>query len=412
MRRTDAIIIGAGQAGLAISHCLGRLGIDHIVLERGEVAHRWRTERWDSLHLLTPNWMSRLPGWEYRGSDPDGFMAKQELVRYLEDYAQASNAPVVTGAAVQALKRTLGGYQVETSQGTWAATCVVIATGHCDIPAVPAMAHQLPRNILQITPTNYRNSGELPDGGVLVVGASASGAQLAAEIQRSGHQVTLAVGAHTRVPRSYRGRDIMWWMDQAGVFDDRLEAMPDPHRAARQPSLQLVGHPDHADLDLGTLRKSGVRIVGRALSVQDGVLHLAGDLAELVNSAQSKLERLLSRIDKVADARNAPTDPRPAPLAGFETPAAALELVASGIRTIVWAIGFKQDYRWLQVPVLNVNGEIIQRGGITASPGLYVLGLRFMRRRKSNFLDGVGTDAKELADEVHRYLGEMVCAAA
>lgn len=412
MRHTDVIVIGAGQAGLAMSHCLGQRGIDHIVLERGTVAHRWRTERWDSLRLLTPNWMSRLPGWRYRGDEPDEFMTKQQLIDCLEDYARTSDAPVVTGAAVHAVKRILGGYHVETTQGSWSAICVVIATGYCDIPTVPDMARHLPDRILQITPTAYRNAGALPDGGVLVVGASASGIQLADEIQRSGRQVILAAGRHTRVPRSYRGRDIMWWMDQAGVHDDLLTDMPDRERAILQPSFQLVGRPDHADLDLATLRESGVQVVGRVTDVDGNMAFLARDLAESVVAAQSKLDRLLTRIDKVADACHAPAAPRPRVITGFESPPSAIDLKAQGIATVIWAVGFKRDYSWLKVPVLDAGGELIQSGGVTASPGLYALGLRFMRRRKSNFLDGVGTDAEEIAAEIQRYVTEMVCAAA
>ena len=212
MRQTDAIIIGAGQAGLAMSHCLSRSGIDHVVLERGRLAERWHSERWDSLRLLTPNWMSRLPGWSYQGADPDGFMTKQEYAAYLEQYATAASAPVVTGATVQSVRQMPGGYRVESERGVWHAPCVVIATGHCDVPLMPEMAQHIPASIHQLTPCAYRNPAELPEGGVLVVGASASGVQLAEEIQRSGRQVIISVGRHTRLPRLYRGRDIMWWL--------------------------------------------------------------------------------------------------------------------------------------------------------------------------------------------------------
>lgn len=412
MRHTDAIIIGAGQAGLAMSHCLGQRGIDHIVLERGRIAHRWDSERWESLRLLTPNWMSRLPGWRYRGTDPDGFMTKQELVGYLQDYAHSSAMPVVTDAMVNAVQRIPGGYRVESSQGVWSASCVVIATGYCDRALVPDMAAEVPPEILQITPTGYRNSAELPDAGVLVVGASASGVQLADEIRRSGRPVTIAVGRHVRLPRCYRGRDIMWWMDQAGIFDDRLTDMPDPRRAVMQPSLQLVGRPDHATLDLGTLRDNGVQVVGRALGISNGRMHLADDLAASLAVAQSKLQRVLRRIDAVADAMNAPAQSVPDAFSGFGDQPSAIDLAAQGIRTIVWATGFSRNYRWLKVPVVDATGEIIQQGGRTPSPGLYVLGLRFMRRRKSNFLDGVGPDAQELAADIHQYLNGSICCAA
>ena len=397
MRRTDVIIIGAGQAGLAMSHCLAHHGIDHVVLERGRTAERWRSERWDSLRLLTPNWMSRLPGWSYRGPDPDGYMTMPEVVRYLDSYAHASGAPVETDTAVRVLRRVAGGYALETSRGTWRARAVVIATGQCDLPRLPPMARALPASIRQVTPSTYRNPRLLPQGGVLVVGASASGVQLAEEIHRSGRPVMLAVGRHTRMPRTYRGRDIMAWMDRTGLLDETAEQVRDLAWARAQPSLQLVGRPDRHSLDLGVLHGMGVRVLGRAVGMDGTVLHLADDLPRTTASAQRRLERLLGRIDALADAEGAPGEDWPSAL-DLPAPAPArLDLRAEGIRTVVWATGFRRDYGWLQVPVLDAQGEILHRGGITPSPGLYVLGLRFLRRRRSNFLDGVGTDAEELS---------------
>ena len=397
MRLTDAIIIGAGQAGLAMSHCLARHGVDHVILERGRTAERWRSERWDSLRLLTPNWMSRLPGWSYRGPDPDGYMTMPEVVGYLDAYARASAAPVETDTAVRSLRRTAGGYAVETSRGPWRARVVVIATGQCDVPAVPAMARSLPAAIHQVTPVGYRNPGLLPAGGVLVVGASASGVQLAEEIQRSGRPVSLAVGRHTRLPRTYRGRDIMAWLDGIGVLDETAEQVRDLAQARAQPSLQLVGRPDRRSLDLGVLRDMGVRLLGRAAGIDGGMLHLAGDLAQTAAAAQRTLGRLLARIDAAADAMGAPAEGWPPALDLAAAGPGRLDLQAEGIRTVVWATGFRRDYAWLQVPVLDAEGELIHHGGVTPAPGLFVLGLRFLRRRRSTFLDGVGTDAEELA---------------
>jgi putative flavoprotein involved in K+ transport len=399
MRTTEAIIIGAGQAGLAMSHCLTRHGVDHVVLERGRTAERWRSERWESLCLLTPNWMSRLPGgWRYRGPDPDGYMTTPEVVRHLDGYARAFAAPVETGTAVQALRRTgAGGYALETSRGTWRARAVVIATGHCDIPQVPEMARSLPDSIHQVTPSGYSSPAQLPEGGVLVVGASATGVQLAEEIQRSGRPVSLAVGRHTRLPRTWRGNDIMAWLERIGVLDERAEAVPDLAQARRQPSLQLAGRPDRGSLDLGVLRGLGVRLLGRAAALDGAVLHLADDLAETTAAAQRRLERLLGRIGAAADAEGAPAEPWPAAIALPEAVPSRLDLRAEGIRSVLWATGYRRDYAWLRVPVLDAAGEILHQGGITPAPGLYVLGLRFLRRRRSSFLDGVGADAEELA---------------
>jgi putative flavoprotein involved in K+ transport len=402
MRTTDAIVIGAGQAGLAMSHCLAARGIGHVVLERGRVAERWRSERWDSLRLLSPNWMTRLPGWSYRGDDPEGFMKMPELVGFLEGYGAA--APVEAGVAVKALWRTGGGYRLDTSAGAFAARAVVIATGQCDLPHVPAMAAALPNALRQLTPSSYRNPGLLPPGGVLVVGASASGVQLAEEIHRSGRPVTLAVGRHTRLPRRWRGRDILDWMDRAGVLAERAEDVRDLAAARAQPSLQLVGRPDHASLDLGTLRAIGVRVVGRAAGIAGGRVLLRDDLAETTAAAQRTLERLLARIGPVAAAEGAPIEAPPPPLAPFAPTPPAIDLAAEGIRTVLWATGFRRDYAWLRVPIIDADGEIRHRGGLTPAPGLCVLGLRFLRRRNSNFLDGVGADAEALAAHLHAHL--------
>lgn len=402
MRTTDAIVIGAGQAGLAMSHCLAARGIGHVVLERGRVAERWRSERWDSLRLLSPNWMTRLPGWSYRGDDPEGFMTMPELVGFLEGYGAAT--PVEAGVAVKALWRTGGGYRLDTSAGAFAARAVVIATGQCDLPHVPAMAAALPKALRQLTPSSYRNPGLLPPGGVLVVGASASGVQLAEEIHRSGRPVTLAVGRHTRLPRRWRGRDILDWMDRAGVLAERAEDVHDLAAARAQPSLQLVGRPDHASLDLGTLRAIGVRVVGRAAGIAGGRVLLRDDLAETTAAAQRTLERLLARIGPVAAAEGAPIEAPPPPLAPFAPTPPAIDLAAEGIRTVLWATGFRRDYAWLRVPILDADGEIRHRGGLTPAPGLCVLGLRFLRRRNSNFLDGVGADAEALAAHLHAHL--------
>jgi putative flavoprotein involved in K+ transport len=411
MRHTDAIIIGAGQAGLAISHCLDELGIDHVVLERGRVAERWRSERWDSLRLLTPNWMNRLPGCSYQGADPDGFMAAAEVVAFLEQYATASSAPVVCGATVRSVRRVPGGYRVESDRGAWHARSVVIATGHCDVPFVPAIAERLPSTIHQVTSTKYRNPTELPDGGVLVVGASASGVQLAEEIQRSGRQVTISVSRHTRLPRLYRGRDIMWWLDRYGILEDDTVTASELEAARWQPSMQLVGRPERTNLDLCVLRDIGVRLVGRMAGIDDGVLQLNQNLAEAVAGSHGRMERLLKRIDVFADAAGAPAEAWPARFAVGMSPA-TLDLAADGIRTVIWATGFVRNYRWLHVPVLDASNEIIHTGGVTTSTGLYVIGLRFLRRRDASFIGAVRGDAAELAAELQRHLDSAPCVAA
>ncbi|MCB1008998.1 MAG: NAD(P)-binding domain-containing protein [Acidobacteria bacterium] len=404
MKSIDTIVIGGSQAGLAMSRSLLDRGVEHVVLERGRIGERWRTERWNSLRLLTPNWMSRLPGYHYEGDDPHGFMTKDELVGYLEGYARSFSAPVEEATAVVAVEPGPGGgFVVRTDRGDWSARRVVVATGHSDVPAVPRFARSLPDSVCQVVTTRYKEPADLPEGGVLVVGASATGVQLAEELHRSGRPVTLAVGKHTRLPRRYRGRDILHWFDAMGILDERANQVHDLAASLRQPSFQLVGRPDGATLDLGVLQSLGVRLVGTAIDVEEGVVELCDDLQASTLKADAKLVRLLDRID--AFVRRAglehevlPAEPL-APVHPAPTPK-TLDLAAAGISTVLWATGFRRNYDWLRLPVLDRRGDIRHDGGVTPIPGLYVLGMRFQTRRNSSFLDGVGADAQAVADHL------------
>jgi putative flavoprotein involved in K+ transport len=273
------------------------------------------------------------------------------------------------------------------------------------------MARNLPSPIHQLASTEYRNPSTLADGGVLVIGASASGVQLAEEIQRSGRQVTISVSRHTRLPRLYRGRDIMCWLDGYSVLEDDAVTASDLQAARWQPSMQLVGRPERSDLDLRVLRDIGVRLVGRTAAIEDGVLRLNNNLAEAIAGSHARMERLLERIDVFADAVGAPGEAWPARFAVNASPP-ILDLAATGIGTVIWATGFTRNYRWLNVPVLDASGEIIHTGGVTPFPGLYVTGLRFLRRRDASFISAVCDDAIELSDEVRRFLRAAPCAAA
>jgi putative flavoprotein involved in K+ transport len=397
MRFATTVIIGAGQCGLAMSRHLFARAIDHVILERGEVANSWRTERWDSLRLLTPNWQSRLPGYAYDGDEPDGFMTMPEVVHFLQRYAALVRAPVLTGTQVMRVRQVEGGYEVATSQGPWRCRALVIASGACNIAAVPSLSAGLPREVMGLTPLQYRNPGLLPNGGVMIIGASASGIQLAREIQASGRRVVLSVGEHVRMPRIYRGRDIQWWMNAVGAMDSRYDAVEDLER----------GTPERINVDLNSLRKAGVELVGRLVGLRDGKAQFSGSLANTCALADLKMNRLLASIDDwvntngfaeqfPAPHRYEPTD------AGRET-RLGLDLHGSRIRTVIWTTGYRPDYSWLDVPVLDRNGRIRHDGGVAAAPRLYVLGLPFMRRRKSSFIDGAGEDAADLA--AHLSLG-------
>ena len=402
MRFATTIIIGAGQSGLAMSRHLTARSIDHVVLERGEVANSWRTERWDSLRLLTPNWQTRLPGYAYTGDDPDGFMTMPEVVHFLQRYAEVSLAPIETGTRVTRVGQADGGYDVATSQGPWRCRMLVIASGACNTASIPTLSAGLPHQVTSLTPLQYRNPGLLPDGGAMIVGGSASGIQLAREIQATGRRVVLSVGEHVRMPRTYRGRDIQWWLDAIGAMDVRYDTiLEDIERTRRLPSLQLIGTPERVTVDLNSLRKAGVELVGRLVGLRDGKAQFSGSLANHCALADLKMNRLLASIDGWVDAndfaerfpaphRYEPTD------VGPET-RLSMDLHESRIRTVIWATGYRPDYSWLDVPVLDRKGRIRHDGGVVTASGMYVLGLPFMRRRKSSFIDGAGDDAADLA---------------
>ena len=403
MPKTAVVIIGAGQAGLAMSRSLSDLDIEHVVLERGSVAQRWRSHGWDSLRMLTPNWMTRLPGFQYDGHDPDGFMSVAELVAFLQRYAVLSGVPVLGDTTVQRVEPWGTGFRVQTSRGAWCADSVVVATGYSERPFVPPLSAGLSPSVLQMVPAAYRNPSQLPPGGVLIVGSSSTGVQLADEIHQSGRQVTLAVGRHTRLPRRYRGRDILWWLERMGSMSEDIASVRDAKASRNQPSLQLVGRPDHASLDLRGLRERGVRLVGRLRAVDGVRVHLNDDLVAKTAAADIKMAETLRRVDAFVARTGADAEPA----APFEPtwPLAAgapatIDLAAAGIATTIWATGYRRSYPWLKLRVLDARGEIIHDGGVTAVPGLYVLGMRFQRRRHSNFIDGVGADARELADHI------------
>jgi putative flavoprotein involved in K+ transport len=370
------------------------------VLERGEVANSWRRERWESLRLLTPNWQSRLPGLPYEGPDPDGYMAAAEVAELIDRFAARASAPVRTDTNVTSVRAADDGYVVTTNVGELRARAVVIASGACNLPAVPELASAIPPAVEQLTPFDYRDPAGLPDGGVLVVGASATGVQLAAELRSSGRPVTLSVGEHVRLPRTYRGRDVLWWMEASGVWDQRYDDVDDLRRARRLPSPQLVGTPARTTLDLGALAATGVELVGRLAAVRDGEALFSGGLRNVCALADLKLERLLDVFDDWAltegidGAVDAPERFAPTPVPS--SPRLKLDLRSGEIRTILWATGFRPDYRWLDVPVVDAKGQLRHDGGVVASPGLYALGLPVLRKRKSTFIHGIEDDARDV----------------
>ena len=403
MHRVDTLVVGAGQAGLAVSRCLAEQGADHVVVERGRIAERWRTARWGSLRLITPNWMSRMPGWSYPGTDPDGYMAAPELVSHLEDYAGSFAAPVHENTTVERVEAVGGGLRVVTDHRTWLASNVIVATGTENQPYVPPFASAIDPGIHQLTAGRYRGPDQVPGGGVLVVGASASGVQIADELRRAGRPVTLAVGRHSRLPRRYRGRDILWWMERAGILGHTIDQMHDARSARSAPALQLTGRSDHP-VGLDALAARGVTLAGRLVAADGHRLSFADDLPASINAAQGRMERMLRTIDayiaRSGDAGTSPADPPPPPAPAGGP--ASLDLRRAGIQTVVWATGYRQAYPWLRVPAFDRHGQLAHRRGVTGVPGLYVLGLKFLYRRDSTYVGGVQHDARFVAAHVTR----------
>ena len=402
---TDVIVIGAGHAGLAASFLLTQNSVSHVVFERGEVANAWRERSWDSLKLLTPNWQTQLPGYRYAGDDPNGFMGMAELIALFENYAEQSNAPIQTQTTVTSVRKDGDNYRVTTNRGEWLTNAVIIASGACNTPTVPAIASDVPDHIEQLTPYDYRSAAHLQPGGVLVVGASATGMQFADELAGAGREVTIAVGEHVRMPRRYRGKDILDWMECCGILGERYDEVEDLSRGRRLPSSQLVGSNDKPILDLNSLSDQGVRISGRLMGINGDVAQFSGSLRNVCSLADLKMKRLLATIDEtIGDDTDVPAAETFAATRIDESPQLVRKLDGKSIRTIIWATGFRPDYSWLDVPVLDRKGHIQHDGGVVTSPGLYVLGLPLMRTRKSSFIFGIGDDARHVSDHLINYL--------
>ena len=398
--RTTTAIIGAGQSGIAMSHALGERGIDHVLIEQGRAGQSWRSRRWDSLRLLTPNAMNSLAGMPYQGRDPEGFMKASEFATDFDAWIAKFAPPLIEGVRVQSLTTGPHGYAVQTDDKRIEAASVVVATGQCARSKRPPFAKDIPGDIAQLSPLDYKSPEALPEGGVLVVGAAASGLQIARELRRNGRRVVLAVGNHSRLPRRYRGKDIVTWMSLAGLFDEPITDPADLERLRRLPSLPLVGDPDKSDIDLNTLQAIGIEIAGRFAAYRDGTALFSGSLSNVCASADLKMNRLLDRIDALIDDQglaNIEAPHRLAPTRVPEAPCLSLDLKEAGIGTILWATGFEPDHSFIDLPVFDRKGRIQHDGGVVGH-GLYVMGLTHMRTSRSTHIDGAPGDAAALAD--------------
>jgi len=400
---TDTLVVGAGQAGVAMSEHLGKQGVPHLVLERGRIAERWRSQRWDSLVANGPAWHDRFPGLGFDDMDPDSFVPKERVADYFVDYAAMIDAPIRTGVEVQRVQRNSGrpGFSVETSAGRIEAQRVVVASGPFQQPAIPPIA---PRDsaLTQIHSSEYRNPEQLPPGGVLVVGAGSSGVQIADELQRSGRRVHLSVGAHDRLPRNYRQRDYDWWLGVLGEWDQEKMQPGREHV-----TIAVSGAHGGYTIDFRRLAQQGITLHGLTESFTAGVAHFRPDLADNIaggdakylatlDAADAYIERNGLDLPEEPEARDIPADPD-----CLRQPILELDLAAAGISSIIWATGFKSDYSWLQVDAFDERGKPQhQRGVVTGEPGIYFLGLPWLSRRGSSFIWGVWHDARHIADHI------------
>ncbi|MDT3398235.1 MSMEG_0569 family flavin-dependent oxidoreductase [Streptomyces sp. B1866] len=397
-------VVGGGQAGLSMSHCLQRRGVEHVVIEAHRVGHEWRERRWDSFCLVTPNWQCRLPGFPYRGPDPHGFMGRDEIVRYLEDYAASFRPPLVEGVRVTRLRRADGGaFRLTTTAGDLTAGQVVVATGPYHTPAVPRIAERLPGSLVQLHSARYRNPDQLPEGAVLVVGSGQSGCQIAEDLHLAGRQVHLAVGSAPRVARFYRGRDCVAWLDEMGHYARPIDAHPDTDAVRTRVNHYVTGRDGGRDIDLRAFARDGMRLYGHLTGVDGGSCAFADDLAASLDHADAVAEGIKDAIDAHIAARglDAPYEPRYTPV--WRPPDGqprTLDLAAAGVGCVVWATGFARDHRWIEVPAFDGRGYPMHWRGATSCPGLYFLGLPWQYRWGSGRFEAVGDDAEFLAGHI------------
>ena len=402
-RQIDTVIVGGGQAGLAMSYYLKQKGREHVVLERAPtIANAWRNERWDSFTLVTPNFQVRMPGAEYQGNDPYGFMSLAEVVKYFDDYVKRFGLPVHCGVEVYSVEKTREGYLVRTREGNYDAENVVIATGLYQSPKIPKFSEAIPAGILQIHSMKYRNPSSLPGGAVLVVGTGQSGAQIAQELYQSGRKVYLSVGSAGRVPRRYRGRDINDWFTRLGLFDTKVEELKSPRdKFASHP--QIFGKNGGQSLNLHQFARDGVVLLGHVRDARDGKLMLAPDLIEILTKVDQFEADALKRVDDyiARTGLKAPVESVPQLHDGYEqVQIPELDLKASGISTVIWATGYSFDFSLVKLPLLDTDGYPTQKRGVTAYEGLYFLGMPWLHKRKSGILFGVGDDAAYLAERI------------
>ncbi len=408
LEKVNTLVIGAGQAGIAMSEHLGKCGIGHLVVERDRIAERWRSHRWDSLVANGPAWHDRFPGMEFAKTGPDGFPGKEEVADYFVAYARMIKAPIRCGVDVQKVRRKdkKPGFRAETSEGAIDAQNIVVATGPFQNPVIPPIVPSIAA-VTQLHSSAYHSPSRLPKGAVLVVGAGSSGAQIAEELLDAGKKVFLSVGPHDRPPRSYRGRDFVWWLGVLGKWD---AAAPDP--GTEHVTIAVSGANGGHTVDFRRLASGGVALLGRTQSFNNGILKLAGDLQQNIANGDANYLSVLDEADAFVERNGLDLPPEPEARIldpdpeCISNPVLELDMAEAGISTIIWATGFSQDYGWLEVDAFDDNGKPLHQRGVSCEPGIYFLGLPWLSRRGSSFIWGVWHDARYLADQIviqHNY---------
>ncbi|HWH12323.1 MAG TPA: MSMEG_0569 family flavin-dependent oxidoreductase [Solirubrobacteraceae bacterium] len=406
----DVVVVGGGQAGLAVSWCLRDQGVEHVILERHRVGHAWREERWDAFCLVTPNWQCQLPGHPYRGTDPDGFMVREEILGYLDGYVETCRPPLYEGVRVTEVAAEGDGFRVSTSHGTLTADRVVLAVGGYHLPSLPRIAERLPVGVTQLHSSTYKNPSSLPDGGILVVGSGQSGAQIAEDLLLAGRDVHLCVGSAPRVARFYRGRDCVAWLDDIGHYRMPIDEHPQGLAARREPNHYVTGRDGGRDIDLRRHAASGMKLHGRLLACDGGSLSFAGDLRKNLDVADATAERIKDSIDRwiAKQAIDAPTEERYTPV--WEPTSDAAETVSvaqAGIRTVIWSTGFRSDWSWVKLPAFDGAGYPTHHRGVTSVDGLYVVGLPWLHTWGSGRFAGIARDAAFIGEHIAERAGAM-----
>ena len=406
-------VIGGSQAGLSMSYYLSANNINHIVIEKNSVAHSWRTQRWDSFCLVTPNWQCKLPGYDYPGNDPNGFMIRDDIVAYVENYAQRINAPLKEGTGVTLLTRADNGFHLETTDGAYTADAVVLAVGGYHQPNIPRLAERLPTSIQQLHSSTYRNSRQLPPGEVLVVGSGQSGCQIAEDLHLDGRKTHLVVGSAPRCPRGYRGKDAVDWLSDLGQYDLPVDQHPMREKVRKKANHYLTGRDGGRDTDLRKFAQEGMQLYGRLTDFDGKNFHFANDLEKNLDAADASYNNICATIDKYIDGKQitAPAGHRYTATWRPESPVTERDPIAQNITSIIWSTGFRADWSWIDLPIFDGAGYPTHKRGVTAMPGVYVLGLPWLYTWGSGRFVGVGRDAAFLADQIVDHLAHQLTTA-